>query len=176
MRNVAFLLLGLGLLLVQTSSSVVIDTHPFVPSTLLPVVLYLGVTHDIGLARGTSLAFVLGYLLDSFTGSPIGLHTFVLVATFLLARGAGISLSMRAPLFEVALSFVVAVLAEGTILALRAIFERPAPFASDDVWLVVTALTAPAATTALLAPVVFYTVRRIDGLLQSRRGEGGTSP
>jgi rod shape-determining protein MreD len=176
MRNAAVLLLGLGLLLLQTSLSTVFNPHPFVPSLLLPVVVYLGVTHDVGLGRGTSLAFVLGYLLDSFTGSPIGLHTFVLVATFLLARGAGISLSMRGPLFETGLAFVFAVLAEGTILALRAIFERPAPFASGDAGLVLISLTAPAATTALLAPLVFQAVRRIDGLLQPRRSEGAAAP
>lgn len=183
MQNAVLLLLGFVLLIVQASATALINVHPFSPNLLLPVVIYLGVSHEVGLVRGGMLSFVLGYLLDSFTGSPMGLHTFVLVATYMLARGAGLSLVLRGPLFQIGLTFAVSVIAGGTILALRAIFERPAAFEAGNVGSTVLTLIAPAATTAALAPLVFLAVQRIDQLVlrrtsraSTRRGEGPTPP
>jgi rod shape-determining protein MreD len=182
MQNAVLLLLGFVLLILQASASALANMHPFSPNLLLPVVIYLGVSHDVGLVRGGMLAFVLGYLLDSFTGSPMGLHTFVLVATYMLARGAGLSLFLRGPLFQIGLTFAVSVIAGGTILALRAIFERPAAFEAGTVWDTVYTLVAPALTTAALAPLVFLVVRRVDQLVARRTsranttGEGPSAP
>ena len=182
MQNAVLLLLGFLLLVVQASATALVNIHPFAPNLLLPVVIYLGVSHDVGLVRGGMLSFVLGYLLDSFTGSPMGLHTFVLVATYLLARGAGISLALRGPLFQVGLTFAVSVIAGGTILALRAIFERPAAFEAGSIGGTVLTLVAPAVTTAVLAPLVFLAVRRVDMLVVRRAAraagttEGPTPP
>ncbi len=184
MQNAVLLLLGFVLLVLQASASALVNVHPFSPNLLLPVVIYLGVSHDVGLVRGGMLSFVLGYLLDSFTGSPMGLHTFVLVATYMLARGAGLSLFLRGPLFQIGLTFAVSVIAGGTILALRAIFERPAAFDAGTVFDTVLTLVAPALTTAALAPLVFIAVRRVDQLALRRAtrttapgaGEGPSAP
>jgi rod shape-determining protein MreD len=171
MRNVAFVLLGFALLVAQAALGVLVPLEDWAPNLVLPVVIYLGVAHDVHIVRGAALAFVLGYLLDSFCGSPMGLQTFVMVATFLVARGAGLNLFMRGPAFQIAMTFVFAVLAGGSILALRAIFEPPAPFPLGSVTNTLVALSAGAAITALLSPVLFGAVRRVDGLVTRRRDE-----
>jgi len=174
-RNLAFVLLGFLLLVQQAAVGVMVPLDEWAPNLLLPIVIYLGVAHDVHIVRGVSLAFVLGYLLDSFCGSPMGLQTFVMVATFLVARGAGLNLFMRGPLFQIALTFVFGVLAGGSILALRAIFEPPAPFPTGSVTDTVVALTAGAAITALLSPAIFLVVRRLDALVTRRREEAAAT-
>lgn len=175
MRNVALLALGFFLLVAQATFTTLVHVHPFTPNLLLPVVIYLGVSQDVELPRGAALSFVFGYLLDSFGGSPMGLHTFVLVAVFLLARGAGFSLFLRGPLFQIGLTFAVGLLAGGTVLALRAIFEQRPPFPAGGPLHSVLSLLAPSFITALLAPIVFLAVRRIDALAVRRPSEGSPS-
>jgi len=175
MRNVAIVALGFVILLLQAAVSTLVPLRWLAPNLLLPVVIYLGVTHDLGIARGAALAFVLGYLLDSFCGSPMGLQTFVMVATFLAARGAGLRLFLRGPLFQIGLTFGVGVGSGATVLALRAIFEPPAPFPAGDVWQTSVSLVVPALVTAVFSPLVFGIVRRLDAALTRPREEGATA-
>ena len=68
MRNTAFLLLGLALIIVQSNLFRVvggIGVAGITPSLLLPLIVFMGV-HDYSLARGAALSFALGYLLDVF--------------------------------------------------------------------------------------------------------------
>ncbi len=171
MRTIAFVLLGFVLLVVQAAVGVLLPLNEFAPNLLLPIVIYLGVANDLHVVRGASLAFVLGYLLDAFCGSPMGLQTFVMVATFLIARGAGLNLFMRGPLLQAIITFGFGVVAGGSILALRAIFEPPAPFPLGSVTDTVLALLAGAGVTGALAPALFFVVRRLDGLVTRRREE-----
>ena len=171
MRNVAFVVLGFALLVAQGAVGVLAPLEEWAPNLLLPIVLYLGVTQDVHLVRGAAIAFVLGYMLDSYCGSPIGLSTFVLVATFLIARGARLNLFMRGPFFQIALTFAFAVLAGGSILALRAIFEPRAPFPLESVSGTVITLVAGAAVTAVSSPVLFALIRTLDGVVTRKREE-----
>ncbi len=175
MRNVAFVLLGFSLLTLQGAVGVMASLDEWAPNLVLPIVIYLGVTHDVHIVRGAALSFVLGYLLDSFCGSPMGLSTFVMVATFMVARGAGLNFFMRGPFFQIAMTFGFGVLAGGSILALRAIFEPPAPFPIGTIANTVFPLTAGAAATALLSPPIFWVVRRLDTLVTRRREEAAPS-
>lgn len=176
MRNLALIGLGFALLVLQAAVATLVSVYSFAPNVVLPMVIYLGVSHDVHLVRGAALSFVLGYLLDSFCGSPMGLQTFVLVATFILSRFAGLRLFLRGPLFQITLTFVVGVLAGGTILALRAIFEKPTLFPSTGSWSTIVTLLGPALATALIAPLVFVAVRRVDGLASRRRDERVAAP
>lgn len=171
MRNAAFVLLGFLVLVLQSAVSTRVSLDVWSPNLLLPVVLYLGVSHDVHIVRGASLSFVLGYLLDSFSGSPMGLSTFVMVATFLVARGAGLNLLMRGTLFQIVLTFAFGVLAGGSVLALRAIFEPPAPFPITGLNGTLMTVGGGAAVTAVLAPAAFVAVRRLDALVSRRREE-----
>jgi rod shape-determining protein MreD len=196
-KNVVHLAFGLALLVAQAAIAAFVPLHPFAPCLLLPIVIYLGVDPDVELLRGVALAFVLGYFGDEIGGVPTGLTTFVLVATFLATRGAGIRLVLRGAPFQIGLTFAISIVASGTMLALRAIFQPPEAFPlvmppagpigalfrlflgegsriGNPVALAST-MIASALATALAAPLVFAVVRRIEKISQRTRRSAGTT-
>jgi cell shape-determining protein MreD len=78
----------------------VVQRAGLVPSLVLPLILFMGV-HEYSLARGASVAFVLGYATDLIGIAPIGLYTFTYVALFLLARAAGVRLAAQTMMMQV---------------------------------------------------------------------------
>lgn len=140
-----------------------------VPNLVLPLLVFTGV-HEYSLARGALLACVLGYALDIFQGSPIGMFTFISVVTFVLARAAGVRLAAQTMLTQLALAFVFA-LAEGLLVfVLLAIFGRN-PTGSRAL----TGSILPyAVSTALTAPIVFRLAQAMHALTTTipRPGEG----
>ncbi len=170
-RSAAPVALALVLRVVQWMLGTLFALHPFTPNLIVPIVIFLGVSPDVHLVRGAVVAFLVGYLLDVFGGNRMGLETFVCVATFLLSRSAGLRLFMRNPGLQMALVFVVAILAGGTVLALRAIFSRPAPFPAGTALDTALAIGAPALATAVCAPLVFAAVQRIHSTAGQRREE-----
>jgi len=171
-NNVGHVLLGFGLLVLQSSLGTLWSFHPFSPNLLLPMIIYYGVTPEVSVVRGAVLSFLLGYVLDIFCGNPMGLQTFLMVATYLVAKVAGLRLFLRGPAFQMLLTFVVGVLDGGTILALRAIFEPPPPFATADVGSSLFEVFGPATVTAVVAPLIFGLVRRVE---QSSAGSAGAA-
>jgi rod shape-determining protein MreD len=161
MRNT--LLVGFGLLLLsaQAALATLIPMHTFAPSLILPIVICLGVSADIYVVRGAVISFLLGYLLDAFCGNPMGLQTFVMVAAFMLSRGAAFRLFPHGPLFSALLTFGMGVISGFSVLALRAVFEKQSEILTDAPWHTARILVQSAATTALLAPPIFAAVRRI---------------
>lgn len=196
MKNTLFIAFGVALLLLQSGLSVVLPLHPAVPLVLLPMALYLGVTPDVQLLRGAVLSFGLGVIADEVSGTPLGVQTFVLVATFMLSRVAGLRLFLRGVAFQMVATFGISLVASGSMLALTAIFEPstafpeetfPAGFVGDVMALawggedrvplvggpirVTTNLVATAFATGLVAPAIYIVVRRLDALnVRRRRG------
>ncbi len=172
MRNSAFLALGVALLVLQSSLFRVvsfIDVPGITPSLLLPLIVFMGV-HEYSISRGAALAFLLGYLLDVFAGAPVGLFTFITVATFVTSRAAGVRLSAQTLVTKIALAFAFALVQGVLIVVLTAIFggdpSRPRALA---------ALVAPhAISTALIAPIIFRFADRIHQatIVAPRPGEG----
>jgi rod shape-determining protein MreD len=163
---------GLLLLVLETALATLLPLHSFAPNLMLPIAIYLGVSPDVHIVRGASTAFVLGYLLDSFCGNPMGLQTFVLTASFMVARGAGLRLFPQGALFQMLLTFVMAVAFGATVLALRAIFEQPhSPLFGEGMGAISAAPLQAAAATALVSPLVFAATRRILAVGSSKREE-----
>jgi rod shape-determining protein MreD len=161
---VGLLLFGFALLVVQAAVSTLVPLYSMAPNLMLPIAILLGVSPDVQIVRGTALCFALGYLFDSFCGNPMGLQTFVLVASFMVARGAGLRLFPQGPAFQIFLTFLMALLNGATVMALRAIFEQqPIPGLGDAAGESGVTLLKSAATTALIAPLVFAGARRIGG-------------
>jgi rod shape-determining protein MreD len=131
----------------------------FYPSLVLPLVLYMAVG-EFSLARGASLAFVVGYLSDAFSGLPMGLFTFTMVAVFLLARVAGLKLFLHGVVFQVLLTLVAQITGGMLMLGLNVVFERTRLAIGPAMALV----TSQAFATALLSPLVFWLVRRVPGV------------
>ena len=80
------------------------------------------------MVRGGSLSLVFGWALDEFCGAPMGLSTAVMVATYLASRGAVHQIGQRGTSFQISLTFVIAFLSGGSMLALRTIFAPPEAF------------------------------------------------
>jgi rod shape-determining protein MreD len=121
-----------------------------IPALVLPLILFMGV-HEYSLARGAAVAFVLGYVTDVLGIAPVGLYTFTYVATFVLARAAGVRLAAQTAWMQVLLVGAFAVLQSTMILVLLAIFGR-------DAWVPrsLYPLALPhAIATAAVAPIVF---------------------
>ncbi len=159
MRNTAFLALGFALLVLQSNLFRFIDRlHAGIatPSLLLPLVVFMGV-HEYSIARGAALSFILGYLLDVFAGAPVGLFTFISVATFVVARTAGLRLAAQTLLTKVALAFVFSLFESVVIVALTAIFGNDPHRARALAMLV----PSHAVTTAAFAPFVFRIAERV---------------
>jgi rod shape-determining protein MreD len=121
-----------------------------VPGLVLPLILFMGV-HEYSLARGAAVAFVLGYATDVLGIAPVGLYTFTYVATFVLARAAGVRLAAQTTWMQVILVGAFSLLQSVMILVLLAIFGR-------DAWVPrsLYPLALPhAVATAAIAPAVF---------------------
>lgn len=168
MHTIAVILLGFGALIVQTAVATLISVHPFAPNMMLPFAIFLGISAEVHIVRGAFICFVLGYLLDAFCGSPMGLQTFILVASFMVARGARLRLVPQGAGFQILLTFAMALLSGGVLLALRAIFDRRAPFITDDTQRNAQSLVEYAISTALFAPPIFWAIRRIGSWLLAR--------
>ena len=159
MRNTAFLLLGIGLIVLQSNLFRLfglVHIAGSTPSLTLPLIVFWGV-HEYSLARGAALAFALGYLVDVFAAAPMGLYTFTSVAIFVVARVAGVRLAAQTMLTKAGLAFAFSLLEGALVIILIAIFGKD-PFRPRAL----AALLLPhAGATSLCAPLVFYVAQRI---------------
>jgi rod shape-determining protein MreD len=170
----SLLLVGFGflLLVLETALSTLLPLHGFAPNLMLPIAIYLGVSAESHILRGALISFTLGYLLDSFCGSPMGLQTFVLTASFMVARGTGLRLFPRGPAFQILLTFLMAIGFGVTVLSLRAIFEQPSvPGLSESARDTLRTLLQSATATAVASPVIFAGTRRITSIGALKREE-----
>jgi rod shape-determining protein MreD len=172
-RSGVFLALGVLLLVVQGNLYPLfgnLGLHGATPSFVLPLIIFLGV-HETSMARGALLAFGLGYATDLLAAAPIGLFALTSVATWWLARVAGVRLAAQTWWTKAALSFGFSLVESVLVLVLLAIFgsdpQRPLEIAS---------IALPHATsTALGSLVIFPLAQRIhQGAALSRALEGST--
>ena len=158
------------LLVLESSLAVLLPMYSVAPNLLLPIAIFLGVSADVQIVRGALICFVLGYLLDAFCGSPMGLQTFVLTASFMVARGAGMRLFPQGPIFQMLLTFLMATAYGVTVLALRAIFEQPSlAMVGEAAVDQLTPVLRSAAATALISPLIFLGTRRLESVGARKR-------
>jgi rod shape-determining protein MreD len=169
-RNTAFFAAGLVLLLIQANLFRVLSyvhVPGLVPSLVLPLILFMGV-HEYSLARGASVAFVLGYSTDLVGIAPVGLYTFTYVAIFLLARAAGVRLAAQTMMMQVVLALAFTLVHSVMILMLLAIFGRDA-----YVPRALYPMTIPhVLATGAVAPLIFRLAQRLHSATVAGR-EGG---
>ena len=136
-----------------------------IPALVLPVILFMGV-HEYSLARGAAVAFVLGYATDVIGIAPVGLYTFTYVATFVLARAAGVRLAAQTIWMQVLLAGAFTVLQSIMVLVLLAIFGRDA-WVPRALW---PLMFPHAVATAAVAPMVFHLAEAVH----AATGGGGS--
>lgn len=158
MRYLPYLVVGVVLLIAVSALGTVLSMREFTPSVILPIVIFLGVVpQEESLSGGVVVSFILGYLVDLFSGQTMGLHTFAMVATFLMSRAASFRFLLRGVVSQVGLVFAIALLHGGAILALVAIFVK----ASWEVPSVMRVAFGSAISTAVVAPFIFALLRRL---------------
>lgn len=158
---VALAAAGLAAMLVQTTIFPSVPRLPVVPDLVLVLVVYLGLRHRG--AGGACGAFLLGYFLDTFSGTMLGLNTFALTAVYvavaLLARNLWIDGGIPA----MAVVFLAACAREAAIVGIAALAAARGP-----IWQHVARFgLVEAAAAAIVTPVVFAFVgweKRLLGL------------
>jgi rod shape-determining protein MreD len=172
----SLLMVGFGFILLagQAALATLIPMHTFAPNLMLPIALALGVSPEVHLVRGASVCFALGYLLDAFCGNPLGLQTFVLVASFMLARGAAVRLLPHGPMFIALFALVMSIVSGFAVLALRAMFEKRSEILTYDALGTLRVVIQSAIATALVAPPIFGVVKRIDARTSQKAEDRAT--
>ena len=152
---------GVALLLQTTVLNSLTDGRA-IPDLILILCVYLGLhEHSV---RGATAAFLLGYLLDSFSGSVVGLNAFAMTTVYLVVYLAARRLWMDNTLSSIAMVFLATFLKGAAILgALAAYFsiDRVSPQAAEI-------LLAEALLAAALTPAVFAVLgweRRLAGVV-----------
>jgi len=146
-------------MLLQTAIFPAVPWLPVVPNLVLVLAVYLGARHQgVGGACG---AFFLGYFLDTFSGTVLGLHTFALTAVYAMVYVIARTLWMQGGLPVVGVVFLGACVGEVAEVGLGALVAGGA-----SLWQhVVRYGLLEAGLTALLAPAVFAFVTRERRLL-----------
>ena len=149
-------------LVLQTTVLHALTGGRVVPDLVLILCVYLGLhEHNVGGATG---AFLLGYLLDSFSGSLVGLNAFAMTAVYLVVYLISRRLWMDNPLTGVAMVFLAALLKGVAIVAALAAYlsiDRVSLGAAE--LLFAEALLAAALTPALFT--VLQWERRVLGIV-----------
>jgi cell shape-determining protein MreD len=173
LRTLWVLALGVSVLVVKTSWLAGIVIAPLDPLPLVPMVVFLAIAPNISVARGVTIAFVLGYLGDVFQGTSLGLEAFTMALTFVVIRTVGAKfILLRNIAYQSVMAGVAGALVCGGGMAIRAIFEPPVPLPLDDRPHVAFTVLGCGLATGLVAPLFFEIMRRIEAL-HSRREEGG---
>ena len=167
MQTVLIMVFGFLLLVIQSTFAHLVALDLFVPNAALAIILYMGL-HDYNAARGAIMSFALGYLMDAFAGSPMGLFTFVAVAVFLISKVAALRLFLQGWIFEILLTFFLSLVASGMVLLVRALFDHDFGSLLTHVKIVVSRAVA----TALVAPLVFRAMGWLERMTARRKAEG----
>jgi rod shape-determining protein MreD len=166
-KAASIIALGFLLLVAQSTFAAVVPFDMVVPNAALAVVIYMGL-HGYNAGYGAVISFALGYLMDAFAGSPLGLYTFVAVAVFLLSRIAALRLFLKGWVFEIVLTLFWAAVSGILVLLVRGLFDQD--FRSLLTHLKIVLFRA--AATAVVAPLVFRAMAWLERVTAKRKAEG----
>jgi rod shape-determining protein MreD len=149
-----YALTGSLALLLQTTILHTLTGDRIIPDLALILCVYLGL-HEHSVAGATG-AFLLGYLLDSFSGSLVGLNAFAMTSVYTMVYLISRRLWMDNTLSSIAMVFL------GMLVKGFAILVALAAYLSLDDRLSLAAiqvLLAEALLAAALTPIVFGVIR-----------------
>jgi rod shape-determining protein MreD len=158
-----FFLVGLLLILLQSTFLHLLPIGPIVPDLVLVLCVYLGLHHPtVGAAVGS---FLLGYSIDVVSSRMLGINAFAMSLVFLSVYFGARSIWLHHPV----VSFVVVLLAslvKGAALVLVWILF----FSVEGFWLgAARYIILEALVAALLAPLLFALLRRGESYLERFR-------
>ena len=154
MRDVAAVVLAaVVLVLLQTSVVPLVPMLPVVPDLLLVLTVWVGLRHHgMGGAVG---AAALGYVLDTFSGTTLGVHMFALSAAYVSAFVLARMVWTEGGLSSVLVTFAAACTRDVALVVAGMLAGSPAAYGRHIMqYIFVDALAA-----ASVAPAVFAFVR-----------------
>jgi rod shape-determining protein MreD len=150
----ALAIAAIAAMLLQTAVFPAVPGLPVIPDLILVLAVYLGIRHR-GVA-GAAGACLLGYFLDTFSGTLLGVNAFALTTVYLVARLVSRRLWVEGGLPVVMVVFLAGCVRALVLVALAALVASRAP-----VWQHVLRYGfLEAALAAALAPAVFAVVAR----------------
>ena len=166
MLDAAIVILAFLALVVQSTLAHITAIDMILPSLSLPIVLYMGL-HNYNAARGALLSLTIGYMMDVFAGSPMGLYTFTAVVIFLVSRVAALRLFLHGWIFEMILTFFLTLISSLIVISIRAMFEKD----FGDLLMQLKIVSSRAGATAVAAPAVFRMMAWMEKATPHPRGE-----
>lgn len=166
-----FAVLTLIALAIQTTASRWLPLSALVPDLVLVLAVDLGLRHRRGLAP--IMAFAMGYAMDAFSGSQLGVNTFAVTLTYLVAYEVGVRSSAGGPEAGAVLAFVAVLIQSLGGFLISTQFRAPAQLGA-----LLPAALLQAIVTAVIAPPVFGLtagLKRILGLSRQRSARGWIS-
>jgi rod shape-determining protein MreD len=160
MRSLATLLVGLLLLLLQSTVMEFAPVHLVTPTLGLLTVLYIGLS-PLKWAPGSAalVGLSLGYLFDLVSGAPRGVHAFVFLVMALFARVLASRLAVRGVVLKAAAAFVASLLSAVLIVVVRTQVSPETGYGG------LRLAPLEALLTAVVGPPVLWLLGRLDGRL-----------
>jgi rod shape-determining protein MreD len=158
-----FFLVGIFVLLLQTTLLHLLPGGPIVPDLTLVLCVYLGLYHPtVGAALGS---FLLGYSIDIVSSRVIGVNAFAMSLVFLSVYFSSRAIWLQNPMVT-SLVVLLAALVKGAALVLvSAIFVSVEGFWIGAAWYIIK----EALLAAVLAPMVFALLRRGENFVDRFR-------
>lgn len=149
-----FFLVGIFLLLLQTTLLHLLPIGPVVPDLVLVLCVYLGLYHpSVTAALGS---FLLGYSVDVVSSPILGLNAFAMSLVFLSVYVSSRSIWIQNPIVTSLVVLLAAVVKGAAVVLVSALF-----LSLDGFWIgAARYIISEALVAAALAPLVFALLRR----------------
>lgn len=160
-----FAVLTVMALAIQTTAARWLPLNTLVPDLVLVLAVDLGLRHRRALSP--IIAFAMGYAMDAYSGSQLGVNTFVVTLTCLTAYEIGVHTSASGSEAGAVLVFIAVLVQSLGGFMISTQFR-----AGNQIGMLVPGALLQATLTAIVASPVFRIVeglRRAVGLSQQRR-------
>jgi rod shape-determining protein MreD len=156
--SAVLLLLGFFLIIIETT------LFRLIPLGLLKVDFLLSVTIYLGFYRspfkGNLLSFIFGYLLDTFSGSPMGLYAFLRVLSFSLSRLLSKKIFIEAIPAQMGVVFTLSIFDSLAMLIITKAIGMEIP----ELDVVFIEILRQAIILLLISPFLFILLRKLERL------------
>ena len=158
-----FFLVGIFLLLLQTTLLHLLPIGPVIPDLILVLCVYLGLYHpSVGAALGS---FLLGYSIDIVSSPILGLNAFAMSLVFLSVYFSSRSIWIQNPIVTSLVVLLAALVKGAAVVLVSAVFLSVEGFWIGAArYIIMEALVA-----AVLAPLVFFLLRRGQNYIEKFR-------
>jgi rod shape-determining protein MreD len=163
-----FFLVGILLILLQTTLLHLLPIGPIIPDLTLVLCVYLGLYHPtVGAALGS---FLIGYSVDvvSSPSRMVGLNAFAMSLVFLLVYFGSRSIWLQNPLVSSIVVLFAALVKSVALVLISAFFVSLEGFWIGATWYIIQEALA----AAVLAPVVFGLLRAGENYAARFRAAG----